>query len=319
MNVLIIYGMPNPNNLNRRIHYGILDKLGKFCNTKIIESAKGQARNIEKSLRNTNADVVLMYYTRTAKGLINIPYNKYKTKNKKNKKFKKIYIENDYNGGTVKYFKKNNFDLCIQRGSFKNDGLPFPTVWLPFSADENVFKTKPMNKKRNIVGISASLGSHNSKVYAQRKKMVDILSKDNLIRKGKGNRDQKYIDFISSVTIGLTSTEWNRFNNPTTTPHAKMWEYMASKTVVLTPPFEGMIEIFGKNYSDYICVCKEDLSDLKKKAKYLLKNKKERVRLAENAYKLFLEDHTDIKRSEELYNIVKSVHEGKEIPRKWGR
>lgn len=318
MNVLIFYGMPNPDNTNKRIHYGVLQNLSKFCNSKMLITAKGEVGNIRDELKNHDTDVVLMYNTRVpGKSRVDIPFTSFK-KDGKEKKFKKIYAELDHDTEKVKKYcdQNNGFDVCIQRGSFSCDGMPCPTVWLPFSADENSFVPKPMSERKNVVGISATISS---KPYKQRRRMIEILKKEKIMKvcsSGKCKKDG-YPDFIASVTVGLTSTDWSRYGITTSTPHAKMWEYMASKTVVLTPPFVGMHEIFGENYNDYICVCREDLTDLKAKAKNLLEDEKERKRLTENAYDLFLKEHTDIKRSEELFNIIQAVYRKEEIPRKW--
>ena len=315
---IIIYSMMNPFNKNRRIHYGVMDKFKNLCKDCHIYTVGDDIPsltkvNAEKIYKRHKPDVFITY-----DGRIKTRKHYIGDATLKNIPCKKISICNDLpdkkDRNNYTFFYKNGFDLVFQRGTFVFEDLDIPSVWLPYSADENVFNLDIKNKN-NKVGIAAT---YNPKVYIQRKKIMRILKRKKLLSlcdRPCKRYPEKYIQFLCSLKVGVTSVETKDENF--TTPKAKMFEYLASKTAVLTPSFTGIDNLFTEEYNKYIEVF--DYENLVKKAEKLLNNNEYRNKMIKNAYDLFLEQHTDQKRAEEMYLNVLNLLEGREIIKKWGR
>jgi len=218
----------------------------------------------------------------------------------------KIIRDNRYD-----WYKNNNFDLVVQRGVYDlkhfNEHIGMPSVWLPFSADEKEFKIFNSDRK-NMIGFIGTLAGEGK--YVQRKKAIGNLEDhgliDNLGRVGKNN----YSEYLSSYIAMLTDTAITNTN--IRSPHAKMFEMMASDTVCLSPDFDHNF-IPKDCYVEY----KDDCSDVVERAKWILTHPDTCDIIRNNAYKEFLDKHTDKIRIKELYDHMDNLLKGKELEKKW--
>jgi len=214
-------------------------------------------------------------------------------------------------------YKQNKFDLIIMRGAYdKNYKTPIPMIWIPFSADEEVFY--PGLKVINKIGFA---GTISPSVYTTRKKAIKILTKVGLLKRcdkntcNKGNKknNKGYPIFLRSIIAGLTSTEL--YDWPST-PRAKTFEIIGSGTVLLSTYFLGMEEMLGEDGIHYVKY-KEDCSDIVSKAKEIIKNPERTSFIAKNGLEVFLKKHTDSIRIKEFYDHLVRLVEGKPIERNY--
>jgi len=303
--ILTIYSFNNPYHYNRRLHYDFISKLCNWSEHKIV--LKKDIKNIGKLYSDYKPDVIIQYAQRYFEAghrnhlnLPNFPCLKvlilvdaHKTKKKKfDQKF--AYI--------------NSYDLVVQRGVYTDKRIKCPSVWLPFSADENVFTPMEYDKKINKIGFA---GTFDSYVYKQRREAISKLNANSLLVYNKNKSritGDAYPNFLRNYIGCLTSTELN-------SPHAKAFEIMASGSVLLTPPFVGEKELFGENsFVKYA----PDCSDIVEKAKWIIDNPDESKEIIDNAYKIFKGRHTDIIRAKELFLNIRGLLTGKSLVKRWG-
>ena len=208
------------------------------------------------------------------------------------------------------WYKNNQFDIVIQRGVYDIESfqkhIGIPSVWVPYSADEKEFY--PTKWKIPKVGFT---GTTSSSSYTQRSKAIELLEQENLINNGGKIGGIKYAPFLRLHTAMLTDTMLG--NSGIRSPHAKMFEIMASGSTLLSPGFDH-------NFLSEDCMVKyrDDCSNIAEKGKWILDNKDECDIISKNGYNEFLKTHTDTIRIKELYNHISNMSEGKEIVRKWG-
>lgn len=219
------------------------------------------------------------------------------------------------NPGIMERYKQNGFDMMIMRGVYdKNYKSTIPMVWVPFSADEDVFYPKKVKKKR-IVGFAGMTGPK----YITRRKAIRELERYNLIErcprtlcnKGDPKKNRGYVNWFRTHIANLTSTDLPK------TPRAKTFEIMGAGSVVLTSPFYNMKALLGKPGEGYV-VYKPDCSDVVKKAKELIDNPAKAKAIARRGHEIFLEKHTDEIRIKEFYDHIVRLVEGRPIERPWG-
>jgi (2Fe-2S) ferredoxin len=223
----------------------------------------------------------------------------------------KVILESDFykkvRDNDLDWYSKNGIDLIVKRGVHdkKYDCGGIPMVWLPFSVDEKEFSPIALNKKKKIVGFA---GSCNSQIYSQRRDAIERLQAAGLIDK-RGRRIKKYPEFVRSVLSFLTSAEVG-------TPHGKVFEIMASKTVLLSPDFRGREELFGRDecFAEY----KKDCSNVVAVAQKIMRDEQYAKAVANRAYRIITEHHTHEKRIEELRSHLDNILAGKSIERPWG-
>ena len=304
--ILTIFNFNHHNKYNRRLHYDFISNLSNFSEHKII--LKKNIGNINVVCKKYKPDAIIHYAQRyfeqghrnylnlpnfpCLKVLILVDAHKLK-KNKVGQKFEYI----------------NSYHFVVQRGTYTDKRIKCPSVWLPFSADENIFVPIEYDKKIKKIGFAGTL---NSTIYKQRRTAVSKLNANNLLVYQKdGSRiiGDAYTEFLKKYVGCLTSTELN-------SPHGKTFEIMGSGSVLLTSPFYGEKELFGDNtFVKY----KADCSDIVEKAKWIIDNPEESKEISDNAYKIFKERHTDKLRAEELFLNIENLLTGKSVIKKWGK
>jgi glycosyltransferase involved in cell wall biosynthesis len=204
------------------------------------------------------------------------------------------------------FYIDNKFDLIVYRSAYdkefhKKSGAE-EGVWLPFSASEKEFYPS-RSKRNNIVGFVGTV----TPIYKQRIEAINILKKNNLIDFRGTILGDDYAKYLRNITVGLTSA-----NNECI--HGKVFEMMASGTVVLSPQMKYGEMLFGSG--SYIPF-KQDCSDIVEKASYILKDKEAQKEISTKAYDIFLKSHTDNIRIKELYGHITNMIEGHTINRIW--
>jgi len=326
MNVLVLTNWKR-DYMSHRQNIGTLERLSKYCNINIYSNEEIEPYILGISSRHPiidnylyeiiekhNPDIVICY---GAMGFIDIgtPF--------KHISRCKICIEPDYHNffGKEKWYRDNGFNYMFLRNGNNTDKIGIPSVWWPWSADENEFFTRN-EPRRNIIGFA---GSSVHELYRIRRNARDMLFAHHLLEdkkktimasecadgmwKGKWTDQGKYQEYLRSVVAILTSTE-NRG------PFAKTFEAMASGTAVLSSPIINKELLFGnkKCYFEY----KPDCSDIVKVARDILNNPKWVQEVTTNAKEEFLKKHTTEKRVKELYDNLIRIEEAREPERKWG-
>ena len=207
----------------------------------------------------------------------------------------------------------------VMRGIYDiNYKSTIPMIWIPFSADENVFYPDNSIRRQNLIGFAGMTGPL---VYATRRKALKRLKKAKLLKvcdknmcnKGNKKKNIGYPLFLKSMVACLTSTE--HYDWPQT-PHAKTFEIMGSGALLLTPNFLGIEEMLGKDGVNYVKYNK-NCSDVVEKAKWIINHSAKSKTIAKNGYKMFLKKHTDSIRIKEFYKHLARLVEGKPIERNY--
>jgi spore maturation protein CgeB len=289
-----------------RIQYGFVTKLQKYCEFYVYGPGEShqlapikydRAIKVKDLLKIFNPDILLLHMW----GCVNwIP------KDFKDANVAKVMIEADYEQNPNKnLYKDLKLDLLIQRGSFSTLYDP-PSVWLPWSANEKEFFIDTKIKRKNVV-IFMGASTPNEPFYDIRRKALNVIPKAHLTNLGTFAGGE-YPQLLREHTIALNGNGQQK-------SVAKVFEIMASGTVLLTNKLKMREVLFGKDqcYMEY----KDDCSDLVKKVNKLLKDDDYRNMLAKKGHDVVHEHHLDKHRVKELYNILKKLLEGKEVERKW--
>lgn len=298
-----------------RQHLGTLDLLKDHCECNIygrqeLEPHQYNLRNkIAELVDKHNPDVVVCY-----SGLFLMDQgNLFKDISQL-----KIMIEVDYHNQMhkEKWYKDNGFDYMMYRNGSDTSSVGIPGVWWPWSAPQSEFYADDRDRQL-IIGFA---GSQVHPYYTIRKNAIPrlggllddrkktILQIEYTGQGGVWNGDSgKYQEYVRSVKGFLSSTECRG-------PFAKVFEAMASKTIVLSSPIYNKNLLFGEDqcYIEY----KADCSDIVKKARFLLNE--DMTEIAEKAHRQFLKYHTRTKRVKELYDNIKLILEDKEPIKRWG-
>lgn len=284
---------------NRRINTGFLEKLSKFFEVKsitaynrkkgkIYKTAKQieQEENPDAMILHTHGDILDGYLKDVS--CMKIMYGV---------DFYKIIKKNN-----LDWYRNNKFDLIFQRLNVKQK--EFPIVYLPYSADKDFFDLNDNLDKRTKKVCFA--GSTNKKVYWQRHEAIKQLEQYNLLNKPRKRViNENYAKFLNTHIMGLTSYEIKSV-------HAKFFEMVASRNLVLSPKIDSLI--FDSNmYTKY----KGDCSDIVKVTKKFIKDDDMRKEYVNNAYKHFLENHTDDIRLEEMKVNIENTYYGKQLEHFW--
>ena len=223
------------------------------------------------------------------------------------------------NPGIMKAYLKNKFDIMFMRGVYDNSyKSTIPMVWVPFSASDNTFYPDDSITRSNMIGFA---GMVSPSVYVVRRKALGLLKKAGLLKvcsknmcnKGDRKKNKGYPLFLRSMVACLTSTDL--YDWPPT-PRAKTFEIMGSKTVLLTPYFEKIEKMIGRDEVNYVRF-KRDCSDVVRKARKILNEPEWAKTVARNGYEMFLKKHTDIVRIKEFYTHLVRLVCGKSIQRRW--
>lgn len=314
LRVLVISHLPETK-FSSRQHLGFLSRLKEYCESyqyvpgAVLVANAGEIKMDALSLyKKYRPDVIVLYDSHAPRGRDSIFGRTYF----KNLPCKKVVIEVDFykKFNDLSWYSDNKFDLVIQRGFYEAKSfadLTVPSVWLPFSADEKeFFPGKAMSQRYNIVGFA---GTFKAPVYTTRRKAMDLLKNEKLLRHcaicrtAEGSRSF-YPPFLRKVVTAL-STNYKR------SPAGKTFEIMASKTVLLTTEIADEIALFGDNecYVEY----REDCLDVVDRADLILDNLDWAEEVAMNGYNAFKRWHTHSIRISQLYSYLKDLLDGKEI------
>lgn len=290
------------NPFNRRLHFEFLQRLKKWVDVEVCEvirDNKGPVIVGKKKGKDLyydyKPDVILMHF-----------HNQLLDGFLKGIPCLKVMIAVDlYKYSDFEWHRNNEFDLIAHRG-FYPDKIPIPSVWLPFAADQNEFKPNPLVGRKKRVGF---VGNYLSPIYKVRRRALELLD-------AEGDLLEWHKDLLLGVkyTSFMRSTELGLHTSPIFTPHAKLFEFIASGTVVITNEFGGERNLFGE---DSFIKFKDNCSDLIGEVKGALGDLDLIDEKAERAYDIFLEKHTTERRVLELYGHLKNLSEGKETENKW--
>jgi len=150
-------------------------------------------------------------------------------------------------------------------------------------------------------------------IYKIRQSALFRLNEENLLCNniGKVNSDLYPIKLRSYVgALGCSGGIYH-------TPLAKTFEIIASGTALLSNYICSENILFGEKqcYFKY----KDDCNNVVEIGKILLEDIDIRNEIIKNGVEIVREKHTHKHRIKELYDILLSLTEGKEIPKKWGR
>jgi len=311
MNVLFLFD--GYRRMDDRTRINLIKKLNKFCNLNIYgpnETDKEFSPHIYNSKNNIlklfNPDVILCsLYNTTC--LDWIPDYIYKSN------IPVAVVEEDhYTENGLFSFEKdilrnyNKFDLIIRR-HYYNEEQNFNSVWWPFAANTDEFFNDNSIERMNLIFFAGSTGTP---YYSIRRNAINKLSVAELIE--SYSRVSNYPEVLRAFTGALSCA-----GGEIHTPMAKAFETMLSGTALLTNSMYNDKILFGdkKCYFEY----KDDCSDIVEQAYVMLSNKKLVAEVTKNAIEIVIERHTDECRIKELYDILKALVAGKDIPKMWGQ
>jgi len=306
---------------NARLHTLFYRKLNRYFDTSIIEGPKHDIQiSPEEVIERYNPDVTLCHaHAKKLMGFFK-PFKCLKVMMAVD--FHKILRRQNYD-----FYNTNNFDIVFQRGcidykTYNTINKPFPDeqmVWLPFSADRNIFNPRWDvwdNRKKKI----AFVGTYSGEVYEIRRRAISHLygniynAEDQVITKPSMviKTNEYYPHFLQKYISYLNGADPMVFYSP----YAKIFEIIASGALLFTSPFGSSNILFPK---DCFVEYKEDCSNIIEKAKYIMNNASEMKIKAMMAYSYYEEQHTDDKRLQELTDNIINQLEGRPLIRKWGQ
>lgn len=321
MRILVISFLPEEK-FSSRQHLGFMKLLGK--DNEYIRLPRDEISREDSAAReiyNTYKPDVVIHYDSCAPGgkeinfsptfFTSFPCAKVMVEVDFWKKFAKVPRWGDLN-----WYVSNEFDLVIRRGCFRGMSKigPVPSVWLPFSASEEFYPDNTIRQKKvgfagaykhkGIIG-EANIG------YEQRVKAMEILGEINLLEHCKTCRTLKgsielYPQFLRSVRAALTSAE-NR------SPYGKVFEIMASGTVLLTPDFDHKHALFGSKET----FVEFDYDNLVEKTMRIMEDDEWADQIVSNARWVINRYHTREKRIKELNEHLNNLIAGKPIIHRW--
>lgn len=285
------------NKVSGRINLDFINLLSNYFDYKEIPVFNRKKNKIlikPEKIKKENPDIIICH-----------THNKLLNEYFKDFNCLKVMISVDlYKQQDFTFYKNNNFDIIIHRCYYENKNIPFQSIWLPFSANENEFFPLDFNKHKKRVAFA---GSWKPKIYSQRQKAIKILENNNLIHNyGKVNQ-KDYPPILRENRIMLNSNELN-------SPYGKVFEIIKSGSLLLSPYFNGTKKLFlNEMYAEY----KNDVSNISEIAEHYLKNEKETKEMIKNSYKIVEKYHTHQRRILELKNILINLYEGKKIEENW--
>jgi len=208
------------------------------------------------------------------------------------------------------WYRYLNFTILLRR-HFYEEEPPIPSVWLPFSANEEEFNANDNENRESKIGFAGSyLGLE---YYNIRRIAIETLKINGLLPDVYGKIiGNEYIEYLHKY-IGSLSCSGGKLH----TCLAKTFEIPLCGSVLLTNWMHNKIELFGDKQCFF--KYKDDCSDIIDVANTILNDDDLREEVISNALEIVRERHTDEKRVIELYNILKAIADGKEPPRIWGQ
>jgi hypothetical protein len=208
----------------------------------------------------------------------------------------KVVIEEDdhYETNGI-WYQKNGINLVLERHySQAQRDWGVKTLWHPFSVDESLFAPIKISRINKIC-----FAGHMTTPYPCRKIVCEKLSDARLIDvfQNREKLDMRYVYCLQQYVSHLSTPSIYDISA------AKNFEIMSSGSVLFTPSFSGIDELFPK---EAYCEIKIDGSDCVEKARKVLNDEGYRVATVEAGRKCILEKHTNKIRTEELMHILKT-------------
>jgi len=200
----------------------------------------------------------------------------------------------------------NKFDLIVRRHYYSEE-QNLNSVWWPFAANTDEFFDDQTIKRKNLIFFS---GSIHSPYYSIREKAIETLLTAKLIEPYNqiDNYPLRLRDFVGALSCAGGTIH---------TPMAKAFETILSGTALLTNYMYNDKILFGDKqcYFEY----KDDCSDIVEQADIILNDKDYVAEVTKNAMEVVKKRHTDECRIEELFDILKALVYGEDIPKIWGQ
>jgi hypothetical protein len=200
---------------------------------------------------------------------------------------------------SVNLFKKNNYDMYFTRYAGQIDylhdaGISGDKYWLPFSVDTKLYYKRNIEKEYDIFTSS----NDRKDIYPNRSIIKAKLKSEFKIMNGKVYHEQ-YINCINKSKIAIIST--NSFHSA----NMKFTEFTSCGTFVLSDRPEDFDElgfVDGKHMVLY-----EGHDDLIDKARYFLKNDKEREEIARNGMGFVRKNHSNKMRAIQMNEMMEKL------------
>lgn len=307
----------------KRLHYGLLSRLAKrdkinffvygpdtetlVESVPVAYSKKLRFRDIRDKIK---PDVVLMYHVNNVMSWLPRDF--------KEVQVPKVMIECDWwyiKPRLRRWYKEHGVDFLIQRGMVDDQGTGLRSTWLPFSADENDFvkhQSRRLAKRKMLLGF---IGRGSDKriegqAYHNRSKMIAALDRYSLLKtKGVVGHSRYPIELSKFVAY---FSDCGRLNSPP----GKVFEIMASGSLLYTDDFAGRERLFGK---EEVCKFWTSEKDVVEKARVILNsNVSDLQRVVDRAVDIVNQKHLHKHRVVELEHILISYLENKKVERIWG-
>jgi len=228
----------------------------------------------------------------------------------------------------------DQWDLLLTRGAGVDvSERKIPSVWLPQAVDEKEFFTDPAsdylkNREKKIVwiGNTSKFPYYETRIAGLEKLRPTGLLKDIGLLGGKYSAKDK--EYVKEKKVKLMTEPYaaklkeyvGAFSCAGGTLHstlAKHFEIMGSGTAMLCQHIKDFDVLFGKKqcYFTY----EDDLSDLIPKAEEIINDHDKVEEVTRNALTVINANHLHYHRRIELFEILKALISGGEIPKRWGR
>jgi len=220
----------------------------------------------------------------------------------------KIFLEGDYHlhfrmarPDEENWYQKMKIDLLLVRhlsalDYHKDNSMPI--AWFPCSVDTNIFRPNPDIERKNKICLISGYGKG---YYSYRNTAGNLLEPLDLI----DIYNERFIgdDYIKNLQSYVSHLSGSSIR--AITP-AKMFEYMASGTLLFTDAGDeyGLRELFPDG--SYVTYNKKDYSDVIPKARMIINDKDFRKEVTNKALKCIKERHTHEIRGQELIDLITS-------------
>ncbi|MFY0543720.1 glycosyltransferase family protein [Brevibacillus sp. H7] len=182
--------------------------------------------------------------------------------------------------------------------------------WLPHHVNPNVFKDYGLTKENDLL----LMGNVNKRLYPLRWKIHEVLQdKPNFVyHEHPGQREFKPHEMRDLLIGEKYAREINRSkifitcNSIYKNPSPIYYEVLACKTLLLAPSSKELKDL---GFIPGVHFVKINEHDFEEKAEYYLKNEEERLKIAEQGYRMVHEYHTTAIRAHQLVVMIGDILE----------
>jgi hypothetical protein len=178
------------------------------------------------------------------------------------------------------YFKRECLSEHIKQG----------IIPLPFASNDSYFVSSPTNKEIDVLCAFGQTDTGQRKIAVQ---ACEELKKEGY--KIVNHMINDYYNFISKSWITIDAHGGGECN-------ARMWQVMANHSCLFAEKYNIVIPNLEENIHYIAWDSKEDL---KNKIREYLGNKEKLSYITQNCYNNIINNHTSLKRSEYILNIIK--------------